>query len=253
MKFYIAFLLLFTFSIASYAQIDSENNGIAIPAIESDDPEDDPELITEPSIEAEEVKPNDNDNQVIAPKEIKATVKPKKEFSMIKEDNNFKNPAELFDKQLKKQLKFKEDDEKSNNGSLVNQFLGEYKTSAKTVNIIYRDHQYPDGDAIRVFLNEDIMVPSVTLTTGFNGLLINLDEGINKIDFQALNQGTSGPNTAEFRVLDEEGNVIVANQWNLATGVKASIVVIKEKGSVLKLKSQEEDKSEADPNPKNDE
>lgn len=253
MKFYISFLLLFTISLSSYAQIDSENRSIAIPAIESEDPEDDPELITEPSIEAEEVKPDDKkENEIIAPKEVKTAIKPKKEFSMIKEDNNFRNPAELFSKQLKKQLKFKEDDEKSNNGSLVNQFLGEYKTKAKTVNIIYRDHQYPDGDAIRVLLNEDIVVPSITLTSGYGGILLNLDEGINKIDFQALNQGTSGPNTAEFQILDELGNVIAANQWNLATGVKASIVIIKEKDSVLKLKSQEEDKSEADPNPKND-
>lgn len=254
MKFYISFLILFSVSLCGYAQIDSQNNGFAIPAIESEDPKNDPELIIEPAPEAETVKPDTADNnKIVAPKEVKTAVKPKKEFSMIEEDNNFRNPAELFNKQLKKQLKFKEDDEKSNNGSLVNQFLGEYKTTAKTVNIIYRDHQYPDGDAIRVFLNDDIMVPSVTLTSGFNGLLIYLDEGINKIDFQALNQGTSGPNTAEFQVLDEAGNVIAANQWNLATGVKASIVVVKEKGSVLKLKSQEEDKSEADPNPKNDE
>lgn len=254
MKFYISFFILFSISLFGYAQIDSESNGFAIPAIESEDPKDDPELIIEPAPEAETVKPDAaNNNEIIAPKEVQTAVKPKKEFSMIEEDNNFRNPAELFNKQLKKQLKFKEDDEKSNNGSLVNQFLGEYKTTAKVVNIIYRDHQYPDGDAIRVFLNDDIMVPSVTLTSGFNGLLISLDEGINKIDFQALNQGTSGPNTAEFQVLDKDGNVIVSNQWNLATGVKASIVVVKEEGCVLKLKSQVEDKSEADPNPKNDE
>ena len=66
---------------------------------------------------------------------------------------------------------------------------------SKAVNIIYRDHQYPDGDKIRVFINKDIVVPSVVLTSGFNGLLLPLDEGINEIDFLALNQGTSGPNT----------------------------------------------------------
>ncbi len=252
MKFYISFLILFSCTLIGYAQIDSKNNGFAIPAIETEDPKEDPELIIEPAPEAAEIKPDDTkNNQVVAPKVT--TVKPKKEFSMIEEDNNFRNPAELFNKQLKRQLKFKEDAENSNNGSLVNQFLGEYKTSAKVVNIIYRDHQYPDGDAIRVFLNEDIMVPSITLTSSYNGLLITLDEGINKIDFQALNQGTSGPNTAEFQVLDQAGNVIVANQWNLATGVKASIVVVKEEGALLKLKSQTEDKSQADPNPKNDE
>ncbi|MBL7558951.1 hypothetical protein JAO71_03960 [Olleya sp. YSTF-M6] len=253
MKFYISLFILLTLSTVSFAQIDSDNNGFAIPAIESDDPEDDPELIIDPAPEAIDVKPDeDSNNEVIAPKEVKTVTKPRPKFSVYEEDNNFRNPAELYAGQLKRQLKFKEDDEKSNNGSLVNQFLGEYKTTAKAVNIIYRDHQYPDGDAIRVYVNDDIMVSSVTLTSGFNGLLMPLDEGINKIDFQALNQGTSGPNTAEFQVLDELGNVIATNQWNLATGVKASIIVVKEKDSGLKLKSQTEDKSEADPNPKND-
>lgn len=253
MKFYISFLLIFTFSLTTYAQVDRESTGFAIPAEDTEDPNDDPELIIEPSIDENEVKPNENsENEVLSPKEVKTAVKPKKDFSMI-EENNFRNPAELYTKQLKKQLSFKNEEEKSGrNGSLVNQFLGEYRTSAKAVNIIYRDHQYPDGDAIRVFLNQDIMVPSVTLTSSFNGLKITLDEGINKIEFQALNQGTSGPNTAEFQVLDELGNIIAVNQWNLATGVKASIVVLKEKESPLKLKSQVEDKSEADPNPKND-
>ena len=161
------------------------------------------------------------------------------------EKNNLRNPGELFKKQLDRQLKFKEDDEKSNNGSLVNQFLGEYRTTAKAVNIIYRDHQYPDGDKIRVFINKDIVVPSVVLTSGFNGVLLPLDEGINERDFLALNQGTSGPNTAEFQVLDEFGNVIAVNQWNLATGVKATIIVVKEKDSPLKLKSQSVEKNDS--------
>ena len=68
-------------------------------------------------------------------KEAKTEALPKKEFSMV-EKNNLRNPGELFKKQLDRQLKFKEDDEKSNNGSLVNQFLGEYRTTAKAVNII---------------------------------------------------------------------------------------------------------------------
>jgi hypothetical protein len=44
----------------------------------------------------------------------------------------------------------------------------------------------------------------------------------------ALNQGTSGPNTAAFSVFDDSGRLITSNEWNLTTGIKASIVVIKE-------------------------
>ena len=63
----------------------------------------------------------------------------------------------------------------------------------------------------------------------FKGISIDLVMGFNKIDFVALNQGTSGPNTAEVRVFDDEGKLVGANRWNLATGVKATYIIVKEK------------------------
>ena len=50
----------------------------------------------------------------------------------------------------------------------------------------------------------------------------------NEIEIEALNQGESGPNTAQFAVQDEFGNVIMSDIWNLATGAKASLIVVKE-------------------------
>ena len=44
----------------------------------------------------------------------------------------------------------------------------------------------------------------------------------------ALNQGESGPNTAEVRVYDDQGNLMMANRWNLATGTKATFIVVKD-------------------------
>ena len=49
-----------------------------------------------------------------------------------------------------------------------------------------------------------------------------------KIDFEALNQGTAVPNTAEVRVYDDKGSLISASQWNLGTGFKATILLVKE-------------------------
>ena len=57
---------------------------------------------------------------------------------------------------------------------------------------------------------------------------VKLLEGFNKIDFVALNQGDSGPNTAEVRVYDDNGNVMMSNLWNLATGSKATFIVVKQ-------------------------
>ena len=56
---------------------------------------------------------------------------------------------------------------------------------------------------------------------------IALLPGFNKIEFLALNQGDSGPNTAAFSVYHENGNLMISNQWNLTTGVKAKLVVVK--------------------------
>jgi hypothetical protein len=59
-------------------------------------------------------------------------------------------------------------------------------------------------------------------------------KGFNKIDFEALNQRSSGPNTAEFQIYDDNGGLISASQWNLGTGFKATIVVTKNNEKSLK-------------------
>jgi hypothetical protein len=109
-----------------------------------------------------------------------------------------------------------------------NQNLGDFKTKSTKARVMYRDAAYVDGDIIRVYLNDKIIESQVTLDGVFKGFEIVLENGFNKIDFEALNQGTSGPNTAEFRVYDDKGSLISASQWNLGTGFKATILLVKE-------------------------
>ncbi len=108
------------------------------------------------------------------------------------------------------------------------QYLGELKTYSGSVTIMYRDHEYVDGDRVRIFVNGDVVKSSVYLSGGFNGFTFPLQSGFNKVEFQALNQGSSGPNTAQLQVQDEEGNILSSNQWNLNTGRKATVTIIKE-------------------------
>ena len=110
----------------------------------------------------------------------------------------------------------------------TNQYMGDYRMDGNQARIIFRDHEYPDGDRVRILHNDQVIQPNVLLVERFVGLTIELVAGFNKIDFIALNQGTSGPNTAEVRVYDENGEMTAANQWNLATGVRATYVLIKE-------------------------
>jgi len=222
---------LFFLNTSLQAQIDSEENSVPIPVIENEDGEIE-------QIEELESKPIENQGMTIprddkvnglsVPKQIQPLGLPKEEFSMFNTEE-FGNPGELYVKQIKKHTRYTEQEQGAqNNGSTTNQYLGDFKTKAEKVNVIYRDHQYPDGDRIRVFVNDDVIQPNVLLHTTYSGFKLDLQKGFNKIDFYALNQGTSGPNTAEFQILDEHGNVISVNQWNLATGVKATIILIKE-------------------------
>ena len=105
------------------------------------------------------------------------------------------------------------------------QVLGEIKTKGGFVNVVYRDHQSVDGDRIRVYVNDDIVQSDISLDASFRGFDLTLTPGENIIEFQALNQGESGPNTAELHVYDENGTLISKNEWNLLTGRKATIIV----------------------------
>ena len=108
------------------------------------------------------------------------------------------------------------------------QYLGDFKTTGRFLEVYCRDHEYVDGDKVKVLLNGKVVAQSVSLGSGYRPILVSLESGYNTIEFVALNQGTSGPNTAELRVYGEDGKIITTNMWNLLTGAKASIVVVKQ-------------------------
>jgi hypothetical protein len=109
-----------------------------------------------------------------------------------------------------------------------NQDLGTFKTTSKTAKVRYRDAAYVDGDRIRTYINYKVVDYEVLLEGDFKGFEIKLEKGINRIDFEALNEGFAAPNTAEFQVYDDKGKLISASQWNIGTGYKATIMVEKE-------------------------
>lgn len=111
----------------------------------------------------------------------------------------------------------------------IDQDLGSFRTSSNSVNIICRDYQYVDGDRVNILVNDIVVVYNISLTSNYQKFNIPLEVGINKIAFEALNQGTSGPNTAAFKVYNDAGMLISSNEWNLATGAKATLVIAKDK------------------------
>lgn len=146
----------------------------------------------------------------------------KGEESVMVQKNEFKNPGEEIKRKLNNQDKDIKPEYRSN------QFLGEFRVITKYVKIVCRDHQYPDGDRVRLLVNDKTIISEILLESAPKEYYIDISDGFNKLDFVALNQGSSGPNTAAFSVFDDKGRLITSNEWNLTTGIKASIVVIKE-------------------------
>lgn len=105
--------------------------------------------------------------------------------------------------------------------------LGKLETNTKKIRIECRDHSYVDGDRIKLYVNEKVVRRSITLQAGYYSVNIDLIEGFNRIDIEALNQGSSGPNTAEFKVFDEKGNLLASKDWNILTGYVATLIVLK--------------------------
>ncbi|CAL2055915.1 hypothetical protein [Tenacibaculum sp. 190524A05c] len=166
-------------------------------------------------------------------------------------DNGFKTANKKLEKKKQKQ---KEEEDLKNKGILtkakiseerylksfqkinglynypvIDQDLGSISTDSESVNIICRDFQYPDGDRVTIYVNNIPVVSNITLKRRYQSFNIPLEEGVNKIKIVALNQGTSGPNTAAFKVYNDAGMLLSSNEWNLATGAKATLVVAKSK------------------------
>ena len=156
------------------------------------------------------------------------------------DNDGLKSPGEIFEARWNKEAE---------KGGIIrtmsDQFLGAHRVDTKFVNIVCRDHEYPDGDRVRIHLNGYVVQPNVLLRSSYRRIQVNLVDGKNTIEIEALNQGESGPNTAEFVVYDDKGTIISSKEWNLLTGVKAIIVFHNEK-VVITEKSSEDNKDDKD-------
>jgi len=157
---------------------------------------------------------------------LKKKIEPEKS---IMEQEKFENPSKEYTEKMNR---------KNSDGEILERFksdsfLGEFKTGTKIISIACRDHEAPDGDLVRIWLNDKIVVESILLEVSFKEVYLELNEGINKIEIEALNQGESGPNTAQFVIYDQKKGMITTNKWNLTTGVKAKLVILKDKSGEL--------------------
>ena len=148
--------------------------------------------------------------------------RPKASNNPMTDNEDFIDAGDRYLKKLRK------DRPVPNNLYLGDTYLGDIRTNAFYARIVCRDYEYEDGDRVRISVNEEEVIPNLLLKNQFFILKLPLVQGFNKIDFQALNQGSSGPNTAELRVFDDNGIALAAHKWNLSTGSTATMIIVKE-------------------------
>lgn len=220
MKFFLFSLLLIGVVSNGFSQFDG-NSTMAIPKIKSNikafASKDKSDLNTVPKTPLLLKPLPENPNTETIFKKIGE----KKPISLYL-NSEFKNPGDIY------QQKFNKKDGEVSQVFRKNQNLGDFKTKATFLSIFCRDNEFVDGDRVRIYINDILIQSNILLEGDFQQFEISLKKGFNKIDIEAINQGSSGPNTAEFQVYDEKGGLISKNQWNLATGYKATIVLVRE-------------------------
>lgn len=142
--------------------------------------------------------------------------KDEQKISVLEQKTDFKNPGDEFKKKLNKEI---------NEGSKVDVFFGKFVVNTPTLIIKTRDHMDPDGDKVRIIVDDVVVVLVVNLESTFKTHTVDLKEGDNLLDILALNQGLSGPNTATFALYDGNNNLITTNDWNLNTGLAAKFLI----------------------------
>jgi hypothetical protein len=222
MKFILSFISTLLFVAAGYSQFDNGNNSIEVSPIKKN-PISKSKSTPSKFSPLTSIKPNFNDvplkndpkiifNKIGGSKPIDLTLK-----------NDFIKPGQEYQDKLNRV-----GDGEVSQAFRKNQNLGDFKTKSLFLKILCRDNQFVDGDRVRIFINDLIIQDNVLLDSNFQEFEMTLKTGFNKIDIEALNQGSSGPNTAEFQVYDDKGKQISANQWNLSSGFKATIIVVKD-------------------------
>jgi len=145
----------------------------------------------------------------------------KKETFSMRTGNDLLTAGDFIEKKWTEDKRISEEFRKD-------QYLGDFKTKGSYVEVLCRDYQYVDGDKVRVYVNGKMIESVIELQANYTPILVKLESGFNTIEIEALNQGSSGPNTAAFKIYGDQGELITSNEWNLLTGAKASVIFVKQ-------------------------
>jgi hypothetical protein len=157
--------------------------------------------------------------------------KPEEEKGVMDSKPQFENPAKAYTEKMNDMMK-----QEGVSREIVNSdmFLGEFTVTTFDISIACRDYGAIDGDNVSIWLNDELVIPSIYLESGLKKYKLVLKEGLNTIRIEALNTGELFPNTGQFVFYDGHEVVVTNQQWALNTGYKAIVKIRKIKGIQLK-------------------
>lgn len=208
-------LVLVLFSVSAKAQIDNPTGGIAIPRSKS---------TASPKLPAKADVPPPA--PITPPKKTfsSADFKDDKPFSMEKK-SEFTNRGSEYQQKVQASVLPRGESSEAFKGHMD---FGIIKTKSGTLMLNMRDFGAEDGDRIKITQNDKILFSEILLNNNTRTVMISLSPGFNDIRIEALNQGTSGPNTGEFYLYDDNEKRLGGGEWNLMTGFHGKFLVVKE-------------------------
>ena len=108
------------------------------------------------------------------------------------------------------------------------QVIGMCETSAAQVTVRLWDHGGEDGDLVQLTFNNRDVATRLELRNAPKSFTLALEPGGNYITALALNQGTTGPNTASIEIAPCHGDQPDTFEWNMLTGQKRTVSVVRQ-------------------------
>ena len=217
MKAAYAFLFFILFSFKGFSQFELPKKTITIAPVSNPKGADSPtssKSISYPSIFDKKDKLGEN---------VSLLKKKPEEEKSIFEKEQFASPAKEYTDKMNKQIT----DGKIYDYYKKDYLLATYKCSTTIAKFALKDFGEPDGDVVRIWLNDEIVINAITLENGYREIQFNLRNGQNLLVIEALNEGMVSPNTAQFSIFNDKGEIIGNNLSGLLTNVKATIIINK--------------------------
>lgn len=106
--------------------------------------------------------------------------------------------------------------------------FGNFETESNTVILNFGDDGgVLDGDTIRIIVNDVILINKKVLSRALEHQEIKLELGFNKIEVEAIDEGTSKPMSMYLSIRDGFNVLFREKSYLLSIGSKAKIVIVR--------------------------